>query len=181
MLITAIDTPKYHKPISPLKSAITKFRKRKSKVTIPPPSWKQPILVAETIKVFGLRFNDRHSWLPHIKETKAKWRAINVSEYLPHPLSLWMHRKVLPPLYQSPVCSILDYGAPIYGLAPPSQLALLDTIQNAGLAQQTTLLTSSQTLIFPLKLKIFISRTTQLIFLNLTDISGCFDTLGTRL
>ena len=34
------------------------------------------------------------------------------------------------PLYQTLIRSILDYGSPVYGLAPKSQLALLDPIQN---------------------------------------------------
>jgi len=39
-------------------------------------------------------------------------------------------RNKLIPLYQTLICSILEYGAPIYSLAPKSQLALLDLIQN---------------------------------------------------
>jgi len=42
------------------------------------------------------------------------------------------NRKVLLPLYQFLVRSILDYGSSIYGLAPSSQLALLDTTQNVA-------------------------------------------------
>ena len=43
------------------------------------------------------------------------------------------NRKTLIPLYQTLVRSILDYGSPIYGLVTPSQLRLLDTIQNSAI------------------------------------------------
>ena len=37
------------------------------------------------------------------------------------------------PLYQTLIRSILDYGSPIYSLAPKSQLAQLDPIQNSAI------------------------------------------------
>jgi len=85
------------------------------------------------VKVLGLHFRTRHSWLPHIKEIKYKCiRASNVLRFLPHS-SLGCNRKVLRPLYQSLIRSILDYGAPLYGLASPSQLVLLNSIQNVAI------------------------------------------------
>jgi len=43
-----------------------------------------------------------------------------------------MYCKVPLPLHQSLTRSILNYGTPIYGLAPPSRLVLLDSIQDAA-------------------------------------------------
>jgi len=72
----------------------------------------------ETTRVLGLWFQSRHSWLLHIKQLKAKClRALSILKYLAHPIT-GFNRKVLLPLYQSLIRSILDYGEPIYGLAP---------------------------------------------------------------
>ena len=85
-----------------------------------------PIPQAEIVKVLGLLFHTRHSWIPHIKATKAKClRAINILKFLSHP-KYGCNRNILIPLYTTLVRSILDYGSPIYGLASPSQLKLLD-------------------------------------------------------
>jgi len=110
------------------------FEKRKSKTQL------LPLLIGnhpnpefETTKVLGLWFQSRHSWLPHIKQLKAKClRALNILKYLAHPIT-GCNRKVLLPLYQALILSILDYGAPIYGLAPHPQLTLLETIQNSAI------------------------------------------------
>ena len=120
--------------ISPLKTSMLIFEKRKSKTPFPSLLLdNHPIPISETVKVLGLRFHTRHSWLPHIKELKAKCiRASNILKYLAHP-STGCNRKTLLPLYQSLIRSILDYGAPVYGLAPPSQLAILDSIQNSAI------------------------------------------------
>ena len=91
----------------------------------------------ETIKALGLLFHTRHSWLPHIKATKAKClRALNTIKFLSHP-KYGCNRKILLTLYTTLVRSILDYGSPIYGLAPSTHLRLLDTIQNAALRTAT--------------------------------------------
>ena len=92
---------------------------------------------AETVKILGLLFHNRHSWIPHIKAIKAKClRALNILKVLSHP-TYGCHRKILLPLYTSLVRSILDYGSSISGLASPAQLKLLDTIQNSALHTAT--------------------------------------------
>jgi len=53
-------------------------------------------------------------------------------EILVPPL-LWMQPQNPLPLYNDLIHSMLDYGSPIYGLAPPSHLALLDPVQNAAI------------------------------------------------
>jgi len=92
-----------------------------------------PIPFTDIVKFFVLIFHDRHSWHPHIKAVKAKClRALNVLKYLSHPSS-GCNRKILLPLYNSLIRSMLDYGSPIYGLAPPSHLAFLDLVQNSAI------------------------------------------------
>jgi len=91
----------------------------------------------KTVRILGLIFRARHSWLPHIKDTKAKYlRALNVLKFHSH-LKYWCNREILLPLYSSFVRSILHYGSSIYGLAPLSQLQLLDPIQNSALRLAT--------------------------------------------
>ena len=118
------------------KTKFTIFQKPRTKLLSLP----QPLTIANniipqvnSIKVLGLTFQSRHSWLPHIKATKAKCiRTLNILKILSHP-SHGCQRKILLPLYKSLIHSILDYGSPIYGLAPASHLKLLDPIQNSAL------------------------------------------------
>jgi len=63
----------------------------------------------------------------------------------PHPIT-GCNRKVLLPLYQALIRSILDYGVPIYGLAPQPQLTLLETIQNFAIPICTGAFYTSQAL-----------------------------------
>jgi len=66
--------------------------------------------LVESAKFLGLRFQDRHSWLPHIKIQKVKFnRAINCLKYLPHPTA-GCKRQVLFSLYKTLVRSIVDNG-----------------------------------------------------------------------
>jgi len=84
-----------------------------------------------SIKVLGLTFQSRHSWLPRIKDTKTKCiHGLNNLKIFSHP-SHGCQRKILLPLYTSIIRSILDYGSPIYGLAPTSHLKFPDPIHNS--------------------------------------------------
>ena len=67
----------------------------------------------------------------HIRLLKTKYlRALSILKF--HPITD-CNPKVLLPLYQALIRSILDYGAPIYGLAPQPQLTLLKTIHNSAI------------------------------------------------
>ena len=118
------------------KTNLISFKKRNPKTPFSPLNFKSlPIPATETVKVLGLRFHHRHSWLPHLKELKAKaMRALNVLKYLPRPFT-GCNRKVLFPLYCSLVRS--DYGSPVYGLAPKAHLIILDPIQNSAIRMCT--------------------------------------------
>jgi len=86
---------------------------RNKPITLP-----HPLVIAnnnipqvDEIKVLGLLFQFRHSWLPHIKSTKAKClRALNILKVLIHPPH-GCNRKILLPLYTTLIHAILDYGA----------------------------------------------------------------------
>ena len=59
-------------------------------------------------------------------------RTLNILKILSHPRSGCTHRTLLS-LYQSLIRPIIDFGSPIYGLASPSHLKLLDPIQNSAI------------------------------------------------
>ena len=43
------------------------------------------------------------------------------------------NRKIFLPIHQTLISSVLDFGSPIYGLAPPFQVAFLNTIQKSAI------------------------------------------------
>jgi len=92
------------------------------------------IPLVDMIKFLGRIFHLRHSWLPrNIRFIKARClRALNVLKMLSHPIR-GCNQRVLLPLYQSLVRSILNYGSPIYDVAPTSHLELLDPVQNSAI------------------------------------------------
>jgi len=59
-------------------------------------------------------------------------RSLDILKLLTHP-SHGCNRKILLPLYTTLIRAILDYGSPIYGLTPSSQLKFLNPIQNFAL------------------------------------------------
>jgi len=72
-----------------------------------------------------------HFWLPHIKNDGAKClRLLSILRYLTHPKidCNCVHVVFTPPIIHS-----LNYRAPIYGLAFPWLLAILDLIQNSAI------------------------------------------------
>ena len=78
-------------------------------------------------------FHNLHTWIPHIKTTEAKClRALNILKFLFYP-KYGCSRRILLLLYSTFVRYILNYGSPVYGLASPTQLKLLDPVQNAAL------------------------------------------------
>ena len=80
----------------------------------------------------SVEFSVKHSWIPQIKLIRAKClRKLNILKILSHPKTD-CNCKILLPFYQSPIRSVLDFRSPVYGLAPPSQLEIFDTIQNSA-------------------------------------------------
>ena len=92
-----------------------------------------PIPVVEESKFFGILFDRKLSFIPHIKYLKAKClKALNLLKVLSH-TSWGADRTTLLKLYRSLVRSKLDYGCIIYGSAGKSYLQMLDPIHNQGL------------------------------------------------
>ena len=82
---------------------------------------------------FGVIFDRKRSFIPHIKYLKAKClKALNLLKVLSH-TSWGADRTFLLHFYRSLIRSKLDYVAIVYGSARKSYLAMLDTVHNQGL------------------------------------------------
>ena len=92
-----------------------------------------PIPVVEEKKILGVIFDRKLSFIPHIKQLKAKYqKALNLLRVVAH--TNWgADRKLLLNLYRTIIRSKLDYGSIIYGSARKSYLEMLDPIHHQGL------------------------------------------------
>ena len=92
-----------------------------------------PIPVVEENKFLGVIFDRKLSFIPHIKQLKAKCqKALNLLRVVAH--TDWgADRKVLLNLYRTIIRFKLDYGSIIYGSARKSYLEMLDPINHQGL------------------------------------------------
>ena len=92
-----------------------------------------PILAVEENKFLGVVFDRKLSFIPHIKQLKAKCqKALNLLRVVSH-TDLGADRKILLHLYRTIIRSKLDYGSIIYGSARKSYLETLDPIHHQGL------------------------------------------------
>ena len=93
----------------------------------------QPIPVVEETKFLGVIFDNKLTFIPHIKKLKAKCqKALNLLRVVAH--TDWgADRKILLNHYRTIVRSKLDYGCIVYGSARPSYLKILDTIHHQGI------------------------------------------------
>ena len=92
-----------------------------------------PIPVVREAKFLGLLFDNKLSFIPHIKALKAKClKALVILKVLSS--SDWGgDRTILLKLYRYLIRSKLDYGSIVYGSARKSYLKFLDTIYYQGL------------------------------------------------
>ena len=93
----------------------------------------QPIKIVKETKFLGLIFDNKLSFIPHIKMLKAKCtKALDIIKVVSS--ADWgADRSVLLNLYRSLVRSKLDYGSIIYGSARKSYLQMLDPVHHQGL------------------------------------------------
>ena len=92
--------------------------------------YNEQIPVTTNVKFLGLIFDNKLSFLPHIKELKAKCqKAINLLKTLSN--TDWGgEKKSLLNIYKSQIRSKLDYGCLVYGSAKTSYLKMLDPVHN---------------------------------------------------
>ena len=92
-----------------------------------------PIEVAKETKFLGLTFDNKLSFLPHIKALKCRCvKALDAMKVLAS--TEWgADSTVLLRLYRALVRSKLDYGSIVYGSARKSYIKQLDTVHHQGL------------------------------------------------
>ena len=84
-------------------------------------------------KFLGVIFDNKLSFIPHLKHLKVKCqKALNVLKVVGH-YNWGADRKTLLMLYRSIIRAKLDYGCIVYGSARFSYRKMLDTIQNQAL------------------------------------------------
>ena len=97
----------------------------------------------EETRFLGLVFDNRLTWVSHLKQTKAKClRALDILKTLSH-TSWGADRKQLLRIYKALVFSKLIYGCEVYTSATPSRLKSLDSIHHAGIRIATGAFKSS--------------------------------------
>ena len=84
-------------------------------------------------KFFGLLFDSKLSFIPHITSLKSICtKSLDLIMVLSN--TTWgADRKVLLRLYRALIRSKLDCGCIVYGYARPSYIKRLDTVHNQGL------------------------------------------------
>ena len=95
--------------------------------------YNSPIKIVSETKFLGLLFDNKLTFLPHIKMLKNKsLKALNILKFVSS--TDWgADSTVLLNLYRSLIRSKLDYGCIVYGSARPSYIKLLDTVHHQGL------------------------------------------------
>ena len=91
------------------------------------------IKVVKETKFLGLIFDNKLTFIPHLKSLKLKCiKALDIMKVIAH--TNWGADKyVLLKLYRSLIRSKLDYGCIVYGSARPSYLKMLNTVHHQGL------------------------------------------------
>ena len=94
---------------------------------------KSPIKTKTEAKFLGIIFDQKLSFIPHIKDLKQKClKAMNILRVLGH--TDWgADKETLLKLYRTLIRSKLDYGCAIYGSAKEHALKMLDPIHHQGL------------------------------------------------
>ena len=92
-----------------------------------------PVLVVEEYKCLGFIFDNKLSFMPHIKYLNTTFKkGFNLIKVVSH-YDWGADRKVLLRLYRALSRSKLDYGSFIYGSARTLYIKVLDPIHNQGL------------------------------------------------
>ena len=110
------------------------FHRRRTQVLAPALTLNgQPVKVSRQVKFLGVIFDDKLSFMPHIKYLRQICQpGLNVLKVISH--TDWgADRHTLLRLYRALVRSKLDYGSVVYGSARKSYLQALNPIHNQGL------------------------------------------------
>ena len=116
------------------KTVCVHFYKKKS--TLPEPNLilnGKKITVVKETKFLGVLFDQKLSFIPHLKALKTKClKALDIMRVVAN--QEWGADKfVLLKLYRSLIRSKLDYGCIVYGSARPSYIKMINTVHHQGL------------------------------------------------
>ena len=91
------------------------------------------ITVVKETKFLGVLFDQKLSFIPHLKALKTKClKALDIMRVVAN--QEWgVDKSVLLNLYRSFIRSKLDYGCIVYGSARPSYIKMLNTVHHQGL------------------------------------------------
>ena len=119
---------------SPSKTVCVHFHRKRG--TLPEPDLKlngDKIKVVKETKFLGVIFDQKLSFIPHMKVLKTRCtKALDIIKVVSNQ-SWGADKSVLLKLYRSLVRSKLDYGCVVYGSARPSNLKMLNTVHHQGL------------------------------------------------
>ena len=119
---------------SPSKTVCVHFHRKRG--TLPEPDFKlnrDKIKVVKETKFLGVIFDQKLSFIPHMKVLKTRCtKALDIIKVVSNQ-SWGADKSVLLKLYRSLVRSKLDYGCVVYGSARPSYLKMLNTVHHQGL------------------------------------------------
>ena len=96
-----------------------------------------PISVKEHHTYLGLAIDNSLTWKEHIKQLKRNcYHRLNLIKHLSH-VHWGADSTILKRIYQAIVLPKLDYGSEAYGSASPTNMKLLDPIQNQAIRLAT--------------------------------------------
>ncbi|XP_025198492.1 uncharacterized protein LOC112596882 [Melanaphis sacchari] len=102
-----------------------------------------PIPIKNTIKILGIRFDSRNTWIPHLKTTrKDALLRMNTLKCLAHK-SWGSHSSSLLQIYKAFIFSKLEYNSYLFIKAKATALKMIDTVHNTGLRLVTGAFCSS--------------------------------------
>ena len=97
----------------------------------------------EETRFLGLIFDQKLTWVPHIKSIKAKCLdSLNILRVLSH-YSWGADRQTLLKLHKALILSKLTYGCEVYSSASTARLRMLDSVHHAGVRLATGAFKSS--------------------------------------
>ena len=93
----------------------------------------QVLPFSESTRFLGMVFDEKLTWLPHLRQLKEKClKAMNILKVLSG-TSWGADRTSMLRLYRSLIRSKLDFGCTIYASARKSYIGILDPVHNAGI------------------------------------------------
>ncbi|XP_022182678.1 uncharacterized protein LOC111042396 [Myzus persicae] len=118
---------------SPEKTNLIVFSHKRNKKKIHINIGNQVVENQPNVKILGITFDHKASWIPHILNLKnTTVPRLNIIKTLGH-TSWGAKSQTLLKIHKAFILSKLDYGAPIFSSAKHTKLKILETIHNSGI------------------------------------------------